>query len=122
MTNRDTETGFGTEIEYNFPGDFDDLNEAQDRFHAQQDKKERFERLCNNNALNGIHNILRKKYKDAPITVLDVFAVIRDNGYLSDDFLKACFNLTVSDVRRALEKGLIPASIKSTLSQYFNIQ
>ncbi len=122
MTNRDIETGFGSEIEYNVPGNYDELKEAQDHFHAKREKQERFERLCNNNALLDIQHIIRIMHKDTKVSMLDVFAVIRDNGYLSDEFLKPCFGLSVSDVRRGLEKGIVPPSIKITLSQYFNIQ
>lgn len=122
MINHDTEIASGTEIAFNFPGDFDDLNEAQVRFHNKRERLERHNWLCNKNSLKGIRNAIQKKYGQASITVCNVFEIIRDNGYLNDDFLSQTFALTVNDVRRGLENGLVPPSVKTAFSKYFNIQ
>ena len=111
-----------TEIEFHFPGTQEDLEIAQEHFHNSIATREKFTQMCNNNAIRGIQSILRKKYGDAPVTVLTVLRTIRDNRYLDEQFLKDTFQLTTNDVHRALDRGLVPPSIKDSLAQYFEIK
>ena len=122
MVNHDTEISAGTEIEFNFPGTQEDLEEAQERFHREIARREEFNRCFNDNALRGIQSSIRKKHGSNPVSVLDVLRIIRDNGYMDDEFLRNVFQLTTNDVRRALEQGLVPPSIKTTLSKHFATQ
>ena len=122
MVNRDTEISAGTEIEFIFPGTQEELEEAQERFHRKIARREEFDRRFNDNALRGIRNIISKKHGNRPVSVLDVLRIIRDNGYMDDEFLKTTFQLTANDVRRALELGLVPPSIKTTFSRHLAIQ
>ena len=115
-------TSTSTEIEFHFPGTQEDLEIAQEHFHNSIAKRERFTQRCNNNAIHGIQSILRKEYGDAPVTVLTVLRTIRDNRYLDEQFLKDIFQLTADDVHRALDKGIVPPSIKDSLAQYFEIK
>jgi len=124
MNNYEYEADFSTstEIEFHFPGTQEDLENAQELFHKSIAKRERFIQMCNNNAIRGIQSILRKQYGDAPVTVLTVLRTIRDNRYLDEQFLKDAFLLTTDDVHRALDKGLVPPSIRDSLAQYFEIK
>ena len=122
MVNRDTEISTGTEIEFNFPGTQEELEEAQERFHSRIAREEEFNRRFNDNALRGIRSCIRKKHGDGSVSVLAVLRIIRDNGYMDDEFLKTTFQLTANDVRRALELGLVPPSIKTMLSRHLAIQ
>ena len=122
MSNYEAEIFTGTEIEFHFPGTQEDLEDAQELFHNRIAKRERFIQMCNDNAIRGIQSILRKKYGDAPVTVLTVLRTIRDNWYLDEQFLKDTFFLTANDVHRALDGGLVPPSIKDSLAQYFEIK
>lgn len=98
------------------------LCEMQDEHLDQCRRAEQYNQLCNCNALRGIRHILRKEYGEEPITVIMFFKILQSNGYLSEEFLSSTFSLTINDVRRGLEKGIVPPSIKITLSQFFNIQ
>ena len=122
MVNRDTEISTGTEIEFNFPGTQEELEEAQKRFHSKIAREEEFDRRFNDNALRGIRSCIRKKHGDGPVSVLAVLRIIRDNGYMDDGFLKKTFQLTANDVRRALDRGLVPPSIRTMLSRHLAIK
>ena len=122
MIYHEADISTGTEIEFHFPGTQEDLENAQEIFHNRIAKREKFMQMCNHNAIRGIQSILRKKYGDAPVTVLTVLRTIWNNGYLDEQFLKDTFSLTTNDICRALDKGLIPPSIKDSLAQNFEIK
>ena len=100
----------------------DRLCEMQEEHLDQCRRIEQYNQLCNCNALRGIRHILRKEYGEKPVTVITFFKILQGNGYLSEEFLSSTFSLTMNDVRRGLEKGIVPPSVKITLSQFFNIQ
>lgn len=126
MTDYAKENENGEDFSF-FPGSdpwraVDRLCEMQEEHLEQRRRREEYGQLCNCNALRGIRHILRKEYGDNPITVIAFFRLLQTNGYLSEEFLSSTFSLTINDVRRGLEKGLVPPSVKNSLSQYFNIQ
>ena len=122
MINYEAAISTGTEIEFHFPGTQEELENAQELFHNRIAKREKFIQMCNDNAIRGIQRILQKKYGNEPVTVSTVLRTIRDNWYLDEEFLKDTFLLTTEDVHRALDRGLVPPSIKDSLAQYFEIK
>jgi len=111
-----------SEIAYHFPGDEQELLNAQKHFHSRRAREERFEYQFIKNALCGLYAGIRRRFKDQPVSVLDILNVIKADGYLNNDFLKQDFGLTENDVLRALNQGIVPPTMKQTLSNFFNIK
>lgn len=122
MVNHDTEISASTEIEFRFPGTQEELEDAQERFHRQIARHEEFIRRSCDNGIRGIRRSICENYGGGPVSVLTVLKIIRENCYMDDEFLKNVFQLTENDVRRALDRGLVPPSIKTSLSRYFTIK